>query len=802
MKKSLFVTILVSISLTCLTQGLTKEPLIEKDRYGGIKSVEFLQGIENSKIPSSPQDFFKEFLRIQTYDEFKIDPQTRKEENFIHEHFDQYYNGIKVEGGGYNFHYKSGKMFLAHGKYVKISNLNTVPNISSEQAKICFADYKMVPLKSITDYISDLIIKEILIDTLPKPLLVYKIYLYSDHKNNNEVGYIDAHTSKVVLTEPSYQDFAATGTFATRYSGSQLAITDNYSGSYHLTDYTRGAIIHTWNLQGSTNLQNKIELSDLDNNWTTAEHSPNENDMALDIHWALQQIYDYMNNAYQINSFNDNGFPIEAHIRYGTEINDRDNAGWINSLDVLIFGDGLLDFRPVASLDAVAHEFGHGITDFQIGWGLTGDPRAFSEGLSDIWGVIFENRIRPNEIWQIGEQLTLNAACLRNLQNPNANDVLMPIADSCGSQLYNSGGPYERSGVFSHWFYLLVNGGTGFDGIGINAAEYLIKSAVFNNYLDNTQSYADIRSQMINVAKNIYGRCSEEARSVTNAWNAVGVGSEWENPEYDLLMTYDQDCNAVTLTVRDLNTWEPITWVTTNGLLINGNSSPYSGYGGSVTISSPNGLGGVISAIIGDACSTTSFEFCPCLTWDASITWIWSSPMPGEPLQAEVSPLHPEVMKYHWFVNGELIEITEGSGYLSTYNWPCVWDGEGLTVNGITPCGATVLIYGGNYSPLCNYSMASNVNLYPNPASFEVTIALDEAQSSGDQIDKNIPSISLATITQVKLIDKTGMTRKLMNFGKGNTSVHILLSEIQTGVYYLDITDGDRHVIKPLIIKK
>lgn len=61
MKKSLFVAILVSITLTCLTQGFTKEPLIEKDRYGGIKSVEFIQGIENSKIPSSPQFFSKNF---------------------------------------------------------------------------------------------------------------------------------------------------------------------------------------------------------------------------------------------------------------------------------------------------------------------------------------------------------------------------------------------------------------------------------------------------------------------------------------------------------------------------------------------------------------------------------------------------------------------------------------------------------------------------------------------------------------------------------------------------------------------
>ena len=98
--------------------------------------------------------------------------------------------------------------------------------------------------------------------------------------------------------------------------------------------------------------------------------------------------------------------------------------------------------------------------------------------------------------------------------------------------------------------------------------------------------------------------------------------------------------------------------------------------------------------------------------------------------------------------------------------------------------------------------MASNVTLYPNPASSEVTIQLEDAQSSGGKIDQNVPGISLASITEVKLIDKKGMTRKLMNYGKGNTSVRILLSEIQTGVYYLDITDGDHHVIKPLIIKK
>jgi len=118
--------------------------------------------------------------------------------------------------------------------------------------------------------------------------------------------------------------------------------------------------------------------------------------MGLDVHWALQQIYDRLNNIHDINSFDDSGFAIDAHIHYGTSNNNRDNAFWNLVDNVLLFGDGAVDFRPVASIDAVAHEFGHGISDLQMGWPYTGDRAAFHEGMSDIWAAILEQRIRPS----------------------------------------------------------------------------------------------------------------------------------------------------------------------------------------------------------------------------------------------------------------------------------------------------------------------------------------------------------------------------------------------------------------------
>jgi len=178
-------------------------------------------------------------------------------------------------------------MFYAHGHYVKINDLNINPTITPEKARDCFADYKDIPLDSIIDFISELMIKEIpnnSNDSVFLPMLVYRIYMYANHENNTEVGYVDAHTCKVLLTEPALIDFAAMGTFATRYSGTRQGITQNYSGYYHLADSTRGAIIHTWNLANRVTFYNRQELSDNNNIWTTAEHSPSENDMALDIH--------------------------------------------------------------------------------------------------------------------------------------------------------------------------------------------------------------------------------------------------------------------------------------------------------------------------------------------------------------------------------------------------------------------------------------------------------------------------------------------------------------------------------------
>ena len=420
---------------------------------------------------------------------------------------------------------------------------------------------------------AELIIKEIPEKTDTLPALVYRVYLYADFPQNREIGFIDAHTGSLRMTGPAFIDFSAQGTFTTRYSGSQQGITHHYQGGYHLVDSTRNAVIHTWNLEGRTDISSRVELTDNDNNWTQAEHRPNNNDMGLDVQWALQGIYDRLYNTHNINSMDDdadndgNGFAINAHARYG---DNHDNAYWIPTERVLLFGEGGDDFRSLASVDVVAHEFGHGITHFQIGWNSTIDQRAFNEGMSDIWAVIMEHRIRPNSVWQIGEQITKNHSCLRNIQNTNASNAMSQIANTYASPQYNSGNSYVRGGIFSHWFYLLVNGGTGVNalgrsysvlGIGMDMAENLIVKAVYDGYLRFTTSYAQIRTSMVNAAREIAGTNSFLEHQIENAWYAVGVGNTQYQPS---ISGPSSVCNQATYSIENLPPGATVQWATSD----------------------------------------------------------------------------------------------------------------------------------------------------------------------------------------------------------------------------------------------
>ena len=139
MKKLILFSALLLMANFGFTQEKDKAGVVKKDKFGNVKSVEFLK--ENGKIPASVSNFLQEYLEIGLNDQFDMVDQKVKEIGNKHEHYDQYYKNIRVQGGGYNFHYKNGELYFANGYYIKIQNLNPRPTISLENAKEAFLNY-------------------------------------------------------------------------------------------------------------------------------------------------------------------------------------------------------------------------------------------------------------------------------------------------------------------------------------------------------------------------------------------------------------------------------------------------------------------------------------------------------------------------------------------------------------------------------------------------------------------------------------------------------------------------------------
>ena len=348
----------------------------------------------------------------------------------------------------------------------------------------------------------------------------------------------------------------ASGTAATRYSGSRTIETQLTGGSYRLADtgrdvYTRDAKNQA---PGGTYpyINNYDEFTDNDNNWTTAEHSANKDNAALDAHWGAMETYDYWQQVHGRDSYNGSGAQIRSYVHVD---NNYDNAFWNGS--VMSYGDGSSNgnegngfFDALTSIDVASHEIGHAVTTFTANLAYQRESGGLNEGFSDIWGAAVEHFAKGNgsdtnptdEVWLIGDEIDRRSgsAALRSMSNPTS----LGQPDTYGGQFWqnpNCGTPtqsndycgvHTNSGVLNYWFYLLVEGGNGTNdvgdvfsvsGIGMDKSAK-IAYRTLNNYLSANSTFANARAGAIQAAKDLYGAGGAEEQAVTNAWHAVNVG--------------------------------------------------------------------------------------------------------------------------------------------------------------------------------------------------------------------------------------------------------------------------------------
>lgn len=494
------------------------------------------------------------------------------EMGYLHERYRQIYKGVEIEGSMLMVHSKGGKISALSGDVFSEIDVEVSPSLSAVAALP-----KALAYIGAEEYIWEVWRDKILPNELanlkeaPKGKLVlvpmkgnykgndwhlaWKFDVYALNPMSRQDVYIDAQTGDVIHVCERIHHADVVGTADTRYSGIQNIVTDSFSGGYRLREAGRSGI-ETYDMNQGTDYSLAEDFVDADNYW---DNTANMDKAAPDAHWAAEMFYDYYSSVHNRNSINGNGMKIISYVHYDV---GYFNAFWNGQFATLGDGTGL----PLTTLDVVAHEFTHGVTQFSAGLIYQNESGALNESFSDIFGKSIEKFARPNGFsWIMGLEFGPNNS-IRSMSNPNSHgdpDTYFGTSWKTGSA--DNGGVHSNSGVQNKWYYLLVEGETGTNDLGnaynvtgigfIDAAKIAYRN--LNTYLTPSSEYLDARFYSLQAAVDIFGACSPQVQSTGDAWYAVGIGTpyqavvttdfEYSNPifcEPDTVYFYNYSSNS------------------------------------------------------------------------------------------------------------------------------------------------------------------------------------------------------------------------------------------------------------------
>jgi len=491
----------------------------------------------------------REQLQLSNDDQM-VQAKTEADElGFVHEKYNQYYKGVKVEHSTYTLHGRQGAVQSISGEFERISNLNVTPTLSADAAlksALSFVGAQKYMWQEAGEEAASyrpqgelVIVRNQLSNNKlaqGKPALAWKFNIYAQAPLSRAYIYVDAHSGEVVLQDKIIKHAAATATFATAYNGTRSLANGTTTGGYNLRETTRGLGIETYNMRKGTSYTAAVDFVDADNNWTAAEYNnTNKDNVAGDAHFGAQCTYDYWKAVHNRNSYDNAGAKIKSYVHYSSSY---ENAYWNGS--VMTYGDGASTFKPLTAMDVCGHEIGHAVCEKTANLTYSYESGAMNEGFSDIWGACVEARavstygLTGKSTWLIGEEIMKAGGALRSMSSPNTYgqpDTYKGTYWTTSSA--DNGGVHTNSGVLNYWFYLLSQGGSGTNdigsaysvaGVGIDVAAKIAFRAE-SVYMTASSTYANARTASISAATDLYGAGSAQVTATTNAWYAVGVGA-------------------------------------------------------------------------------------------------------------------------------------------------------------------------------------------------------------------------------------------------------------------------------------
>jgi thermolysin len=227
-------------------------------------------------------------------------------------------------------------------------------------------------------------------------------------------------------------------------------------------------------------------------------------------HNHLKTTYDYFFNTFGRDSFDNHGATINQSINYPVV-----NAFWTGEQLVFGKGDGT-DFGNFGdSLDIVAHEYAHAVTQYTADLIYEKQSGALNESMSDFWGAMVE---RNN--WKIGEDVYtpgLSGDALRYMDTPSLGFQPEEMKDYVITP-YDNGGVHTNSGIPNKAAYLIAT------ALGLEATEQIYYRAL-TTYFTSSTDFWGARIGLEKAAVDLFGENSTHEHTISSVFDSLGITS-------------------------------------------------------------------------------------------------------------------------------------------------------------------------------------------------------------------------------------------------------------------------------------
>jgi bacillolysin len=370
--------------------------------------------------------------------------------------------------------------------------------------------------------------------------------------------FVDAGTGAIVDQRSDAKRQAASVGVGIGVLGERKKVSSSSQGGTFVgSDRLRPPVIETYDMKG--NLNRLISIlngfiapaasdfaNDSDNDWTDGAN--------VDAHVYSGYTYDYYFKRFGRRGLDNANIRIRS---FTHPVNRQDATTAPPSvlftfyLNAFYFGDGIMVYGEgipsdrsfqgqrwnflAGSLDVVAHELTHGVTDYSSGLIYANESGALNEAFSDIMAVsavfffqqpgsgagpadyvVGNDVVTPGGIRSLADPLSFGDPDNYRIRFTGAED---------------NGGVHINSGIASHAFYLAIEGGTNrtsglsVQGVGAANREQMEKVfyRAFTQLLPSNARFTTARAATLQAAQDLYPGNNSVANALTQAWTAVGV---------------------------------------------------------------------------------------------------------------------------------------------------------------------------------------------------------------------------------------------------------------------------------------